>query len=340
MISIIFYTVLILGINLLIKTKNFLPNYSGNNHQMFANEANIPLSGGIYILIILTMLFFQQIYLIIFFLMIFFIGFAGDKNFLVSPTKRLILQILTVVSFVYYFDLTISNTRIDFFDQILDYKLLSYAFASFCILVLINGSNFIDGLNSLLLGYFLIVLYMIFRLELLNQVGLDQNNIKFLFFTLMILILFNYFNLFFLGDSGSYLVGLFLSFLLITIYNLNLERVSPYFIIVLIWYPCFENLFSIIRKNTKGISPTYADHNHLHQLIFVFFQQFISIKKKYLNSIVSFLINLFNFIVLYNASNYSNNSIFQVGALVFCITTYLTIYFYLNSSLSSTLIKK
>ena len=127
--------------------------------------------------------------------------------------------------------------------------MLAYIFASFCILVLINGSNFMDGLNSLLLGYLIIILFIIFKLDLLNQIGLNQDKIYFLFSILFFIMIMNYFNLLFLGDSGSYLIGLFSSFLIISIYNLNLNSISPYFIIVLVWYPCFENLFSIIRKN-------------------------------------------------------------------------------------------
>ena len=55
------------------------------------------------------------------------------------------------------------------------------------------------------------------------------------------------FNQFFLGDSGAYFLSFFIGFILIEIYNANL-KISPYFIILLLWYPCFENLFSIIRK--------------------------------------------------------------------------------------------
>ena len=47
--------------------------------------------------------------------------------------------------------------------------------------------------------------------------------------------------------------------------------ISPYFFISLIWYPCFENLFSILRKLNREFSPLKPDSKHLHQLIFFFF---------------------------------------------------------------------
>ena len=99
---------------------------------------------------------------------------------MVSPTKRLILQIATVSIFVYLSDLSISDSRIDFLDNLLSISYISFIFSIFCILVLINGSNFIDGLNGLLLGYFIIVLYAVFKIDLLNQIGLNQNDIFFL----------------------------------------------------------------------------------------------------------------------------------------------------------------
>ena len=169
-------------------------------------------------------------------------------KFVSFTKKRLILQIFTVLIFVHVFNLMIFNTRVNQIDYLLSYDLISYTFACFCILILINGSNFIDGLNSLLLGYFIIILYIILKLDLLSQIGLNENNIYFLFSILLAILFLNYLNFFFLGDSGSYLIGFFLSYLLISIYNLNLNSLSPYFIIVLVWYPCFENLFSIVRK--------------------------------------------------------------------------------------------
>ncbi len=340
MINIFLFIVLMIIANIFISRLNLLPNYSGNDHQTFANDGNVQLTGGIYILFTFVLLFFGNLSLICFLSSIFLIGLASDKNLLVSPKKRLILQLIIVISFVYEFNLIIFETRIELIDSLLNYNLIAFTFASFCILVLINGSNFIDGLNSLLLGYFIIILLIIFKLDLLSQIGLNQDNTYFLFSILFVLLLLNYLNFLFLGDSGSYLIGLFLSFLLISIYNMNTNNISPYFIIVLVWYPCFENLFSIIRKKIKNVSPTYADHKHLHQLIFIFAKRKSTLEKKYLNSIVSFFINLFNFLVLFFASLHYNNSTIQVSILVFCITIYLILYYFFSKKLLLVFIEK
>ena len=73
-----------------------------------------------------------------------------------------------------------------------------------------------------------------------------------------------------MGDNGAYSLGFLIGFILIEIYNSNKE-ISPYFIVLLLWYPCFEILFSIIRKILFKINPLKPDTGHLHQKLFVFF---------------------------------------------------------------------
>ena len=87
--------------------------------------------------------------------------------------------------------------------------------------------------------------------------------------------LFNLFNKLYLGDSGSYILGLIFSFIVISFYKLD-QLVSPYYIILLLWYPCFENLFSILRKFRFNKSPLYPDQNHFHQLLFFFIKKKIN----------------------------------------------------------------
>ena len=111
-------------------------------------------------------------------------------------------------------------------------------------MILLNGANFIDGLNGLLLGYVIIVILLLFKLDLLQGFNFNNDELFFLFISLMILLIFNYLNLFYLGDSGSYLSGIILGYILISVYNYN-DFISPFFVILLLWYPCFENLFQL-----------------------------------------------------------------------------------------------
>ena len=42
-------------------------------------------------------------------------------------------------------------------------------------MILINGSNFIDGLNGLLLGYFLLILFILYKLNLLTILSFSDD---------------------------------------------------------------------------------------------------------------------------------------------------------------------
>ena len=80
---------------------SFLPNYIGQAHQLFTSQKNIPLSGGIFVLLIIIFIFQDNTTFLLISLSIFLIGIASDKNYVVSPKIRMILQILVVFILVY-----------------------------------------------------------------------------------------------------------------------------------------------------------------------------------------------------------------------------------------------
>ena len=49
------------------------------------------------------------------------------------------------------------------------------------------------------------------------------------------------------GDSGSYIVGFIIAIEIIYLTN-ELQDISKYFAIIMVIYPCYEVLFSVIRK--------------------------------------------------------------------------------------------
>ena len=257
-------------INIFIKKENYLPNYNGQKHQKISGLKNIPLTGGIFITLSFLVLFYSyDIFLCSLILSIFSIGFFSDINFLSSPKLRLLLQSFIIIFFVIFLEIQISSTRFLFLDNLLENIYFKYFFSSFCLLILINGSNFIDGLNGLVLGYFSILLLIIFKLNYFYYIELDNILIVNFILILFYLFILNINNKLFLGDSGSYTLAIICGYFLIKVYEGN-QEISPYFIVLMLWYPCFENLFSIIRKFNSKTSPARADNNHLHQLIFFY----------------------------------------------------------------------
>ena len=317
---------LILIVNAIIKKKKLLPNYTGNMHQRFVGKQIIPLSGGIFIVSAFLIMFYKDYtFFCIILSLVFLLGFFSDIKFLSSPKYRFFFQFLVIFLFVYFSNLQIYPTRILFLDLLLENIWISYFFTVFCMLIAINGSNFIDGLNGLVLGYYLIISIIIFKLGLSIQTDIFHSQIIFLIIFLAFLFLLNLLNQFYIGDSGAYSLGFIFSFLLISIYLFN-KNISPFFIILLLWYPCFENLFSIIRKYKFKKSPISPDEKHLHQLLFFFISKKLKLRNIYLNNLSSCLINFYNLIIFSVGSIYIHHTQYQIMLIIFNVIFYMIVY--------------
>ena len=309
---------------LLCNRNSFLMNRAGNLHQEYAGYSNIPLAGGVVIFFSMILTSFYELNLILwYFSAMFFIGLLSDIKRLDSPIIRFFLQLLLIIVCVYSSNIILISTKIIFLDYLLDNYLFSIFFTSFCILIIVNGSNFIDGVNSLVLGYYIIISIALLLLQN-NGFELAFNfPVHLLLFCLLILYFLNLFNKLYLGDSGAYLLGFIFSIELINFYSKNF--VSPFFIILLLWYPAFENLFSILRKTNFKKSPIKPDTNHLHQLIFAFLKN-----KNYspakANNITGISINIYNGVLMSLAISDPSNTQFQIILIFLSLLIYTFLY--------------
>lgn len=326
------YTCLVIIIAIFVHKKNFLSNYSGDNHQLFSNKKNVPLIGGLFLIIPFVSLYYQNTFYIITLISVALIGLFSDRKVLVSAKKRFLFQLSLIVLSVTFLDLEILSSRLIFFDNLLNIYLFNLFFTSFCLLILINGSNFIDGLNGLLLIYMTFVILFLLKLGLLSKLPIEKNFITYLIFFLAILIILNLSNILMLGDTGAYLLSFFVGYLIITCHNLN-PYISPYFFITLIWYPCFENLFSIIRKLKSNLSPFDPDNNHFHQLVYTFIKRKISKNRLVANNISGLIINAFNFIIIFIGSTKVYSSVYQISLIIISTLIYTFLYLFLKSNL-------
>ena len=108
-------------------------------------------------------------------------------------------------------NIQITNTRVDLLDRLINYQYINYFFVCFCILIVINGSNFFDGLNTLSSGYYLLITLIMVYLNLIENIVFQDFFFKNLFLTLIIIYIYNFLNKIFIGDSGSYLLGFIFS---------------------------------------------------------------------------------------------------------------------------------
>ncbi len=329
MFSFFIYLIIALIINFFIKKKKYLQSYSGSSHQVLTNSS-VPLTGGILFIVPFFWIFYESFsFFYVIFFILFIIGFLSDTNTLTSPKKRFLLQLTLILFFIFMKKLEVFPTRIDFIDKYFENTYASYFFTAFCLMILINGSNFIDGLNGLLLGYFLIILFILYQGNLIDDLGLTDSNEKNLLILFLFIFFLNLLNQLFLGDSGAYSISFFIGFILIYIYNLT-NQITPYFIILLLWYPCFENLFSIIRKIFTKKNPLEPDNEHLHQYLFIFFKNKFKLKNIFSNIFSSLLINLYNLTVFFWASKNLNITIFQINLIIFNVLVYLGLYIILK----------
>ena len=320
-------TTLITLFNVLLKRKKFLISVTGDNHQKFASDLKIPLTGGIFLFLGILYFLDQNILsLILFIFLILILGIFSDLKIINSAKWRFLFQILLVLSFVIFNDLQIFDTRILILDKLLSTNIVNYLFVSFCILIVINGSNFTDGLNTLNIGYYLLIGIIVWYLKLDYQLNLNDIQINLFLVLLILVLIMNSFNMLYLGDSGSYLLGFIFSVFLISLYNWNLN-LSPYFIILLLWYPCYETLFSIIRKKIFNKPAMEPDSEHLHQLIFFLIKKKFNLRILSANILTANIINIYNLLIFLFATKFIYNSKAQGMLILLNLIIYTVIYF-------------
>ena len=335
LINVIVFTALItILINFISKKKQFLIDKKFNRHKSFANTKLTPISGGLVFLI--TCLIFipsDMVALKVSLFFIFLVGFLSDTNYLVSPIKRFVLQIIVILLFIFFSQSFINSVRLPIIDLLLKDVYFKYFLTIFCLLVLINGANFMDGVNTLLIGYFLGV--SIVCLLIIKQYGniLDIRSFTVIIISLSVLIIFNFFGKLLSGDSGAYLISFFIGNYLVYISNLTV-LVSPYFVACLLWYPAYECLFSIIRKKISKLPATNPDNYHLHQLIFLYLKKKFNLNGNTLNTTTGLVINLFNFIIFYNVLNNVSQTKNLLLIFFICLLVYNSSYFYLKKFLN------
>ena len=329
--TVIFVLLSTIILNFLFKKYNILIDQVNiSKHKNFIQNKKTPLSGGL--VIFLALFYFlpeSYKYFTIIMFIIFLSGLLSDLNILHAPLFRIFFQTIVVIIYLVLFDNFITSIRINFFDNLLNIFIIKLIFSIFCILILINGTNFMDGVNTLVVGYFILALSNILYLSEINDLKLDHFLVTICILVLFLIYLFNFFGLMFLGDSGSYLISFIAGVTMINFSNNN-DLVSPYYIAAILWYPAYENLFSIIRKLIFKKSPSNPDNEHLHQLIYIFLKKNIKKNNFFSNSLTGILICIYNLIYFNLIFNYFSNTKILVFSILFNVTLYNITFIFLN----------
>jgi UDP-GlcNAc:undecaprenyl-phosphate GlcNAc-1-phosphate transferase len=190
----------------------------------------------------------------------FLLGFIDDRISLPSLLRLFVTVVLALAVIV-----TVPGFTVEYFDfTFLTHPIVLAPFAiAFSLLVIVgmvNAINMTDGMNGLTCGLGLIwSLFLLFYAppEFFEVVVL-------LALCLFVTLLFNLKGRLFLGDSGSYTVGLAIA--LLTIYTYNASAGALHADLVVAWFivPVADCLRLMAVRASKRRSPMSADNDHLH----------------------------------------------------------------------------
>lgn len=206
-------------------------------------------------------------------------------------------------------------------------------FFTLALATLINGQNIIDGTNGLSsitgICIFISILFIGFKV---NDFYIINTSILIIILLLGFFILNYPFGKLFLGDAGSYFIGILSGYSVIYLFA-NYQELPVLLAAIILFYPTTEVLFSYFRRILKKKSPFSPDDNHLHQKVFLLLSRKLK-NKKYNNALVVPFLSIIwlSPLFLLTLSIFNTSNIWLALIIILQITIYLTFYFLLTKS--------
>tara|TARA_B100001057_G_scaffold499678_1_gene611248 strand:+ start:6923 stop:7918 length:996 start_codon:yes stop_codon:yes gene_type:complete len=290
------------------------------------------LGGLVFISLILLLFKIENILtynFLLFCYVIFLIGIFEDLITNISKYIRLILLIFAIL----YFTITNSFIINSFENDVLSYLvsstlIVSLAFTSLGLLICINGFNFIDGLNGLLLGNAVLILSFFAY----YSAGISYETTFLCICAIIAIIPLFVINIVegkvLTGDGGAYFLGSLIGCL--SVQMANSGALNEFEVAAIIFYPTMEIIFTGIRRLLRRKNPFKPDSMHLHTLLFLYISEnkFLRNKKintNYINSLSSSII-LFFLILLFIIRDLVSSIIHPFVFILFLVLIYCIAY--------------
>jgi UDP-GlcNAc:undecaprenyl-phosphate GlcNAc-1-phosphate transferase len=231
------------------------------------------------------------------------VGLYDDK-YKLSPLNRIILMSLILyVSIAFNNLLQISEIDFSFFKNKFYLHDFSICLSIICILIFTYALNMFDGINLQSITYCTFIFFIFYLLS--------KYEVFYLIIIICLLFLFilNLKSKIFLGDSGIYILGGFISFVVIAEYNKQNIKFFADDIFILMMIPGLDFIRIFIERVSKGKNPFLGDKNHLHHLMlnrFGFLKSYLLIVSLYILILLLKFINIGNlyiiifYIIFYN----------------------------------------
>ncbi|HFA51641.1 MAG TPA: undecaprenyl/decaprenyl-phosphate alpha-N-acetylglucosaminyl 1-phosphate transferase [Bacteroidetes bacterium] len=214
-------------------------------------------------------------YVLCAFILIFLVGVKDDIDG-ISPSKKLIVEILAAVILIFKADVRISSLHGMMGIEAIN-PVWSIVLTVFTIIVIINAINLIDGINGLsgsliivitgTLGiWFMLVQRYDLAIMAVSAAGATTAFLKYNYSPAKI----------FMGDTGALLLGLVCSILTIDFIEFNGElpnahpfkmNAAPAVAIGILILPLFDTLRVFATRIMRGRHPLYPDRTHIHHLM-------------------------------------------------------------------------
>lgn len=196
-----------------------------------------------------------------------------------------------------------------------------------------HALNIIDGYNGLASSYAMVVLFAVLvvagRVQDIELMYLSAGAIA---ATLGFFVLNFPYGRMFLGDSGAYLLGTVIGFLLAVLVARH-PQVSPMFAAVLMVYPVWELLFSSYRRRVlRGAPAMQPDAIHLHTLVYKRLVRShgarpTARRKILMNSATTLYMLALSVTTAVLALTFWTSTLSLLGVFVLFIASYLALYF-------------
>ena len=282
---IIGFTLVIISIPPIIKVAHAKKLFDSTDERKIHSGAIPPLGGiAIFVGFILSTIiatdgytFDSLKYIIASVILMFFIGLKDDLM-IISPKKKLIVQIFAGVLLI-----TLGNVRFTSLHGILGiyeiHYITSLLISLFAMIVIVNSFNLVDGIDGLASG--LAILAATFFGTWFFISGEIQFSIMSfaLVGSLAGFFLYNVFgksNKLFMGDTGSLIIGLVVSTLVVKFNEFNIIHNSEFAInaapsvsFAVIIVPLIDTLKVMSIRVYQGRSPFSPDQNHLHHRLLI-----------------------------------------------------------------------
>jgi UDP-N-acetylmuramyl pentapeptide phosphotransferase/UDP-N-acetylglucosamine-1-phosphate transferase len=206
---------------------------------------------------------------------LFFLG-VKDDILILSPKKKMFVQVVVSALVVIFADLRIENLFGIFGVNEVPYA-LSLPLTVFIFIALINAINLIDGIDGLAGGIGMIAGGMFGLWFFLNGHFALACLASSMSGALLGFLRFNYSKTskIFMGDTGSLIVGFLLSMFALKFIQLNIEYrfnpnasfSAPILAICVLIVPIFDTLRVFIIRLKDKKSPFVGDRNHLHHIL-------------------------------------------------------------------------